>query len=143
MRLMMTNEREELMEYVRLLSKLGDSGYQCNREIGDALKRLHNVMMGEDANAGKAKNRKKIVVLEPSIDGMERSKELFKAIVFNPSESRISDMYEVVGDNVEVRIYKVRPENLPALPSGLRGERADYVINNTGMRDLDNVVKTK
>lgn len=135
----MTNNREELMQYIEMLNVLNENGFQCNKEINDALTKLHKMMLG----VGNPKT--KIIVFESTLEGFDKSVGLFRSVADEYANGLRMGLkeYHVSDDRIDVKVYRVEASDIKGLPNGLQGLRADFFINNTGNKNFDNAVKTK
>ena len=125
---MMSERKEELINYINLLIKLKSNGFNCGREINKALSELNHIMFEK-----KPFNKEpvKIVVLDSDFAGVVYSAKLFENILYNAKVvSRDGDDLVVEGGNTIVHIYKVNDKTL-ASTDKFRGLCADYIINNT------------
>lgn len=125
---MMSERKEELVNYINLLIKLESNGFNCRREINQALNELNHIIFEK-----KPVNKKsvKIVVLDSDFAGVIDSAKLFENILDNAKlVSRDGDDLVIEGGNTIVHIYKVNDKTL-ASTDKFRGLRADYIINNT------------
>lgn len=125
---MMSERKEELVNYINLLIKLESNGFNCRREINQALNELNHIIFEK-----KPVNKKsvKIVVLDSDFAGVVDSAKLFENILDNAKlVSRDGDDLVIEGGNTIVHIYKVNDKTL-ASTDKFRGLRADYIINNT------------
>lgn len=126
---MKMNRKEELMEYVRLLNKLAEDGFRCQKELNQALAELHELML-ED------KPSKLIYVFEETFEGVVRSVELFQTILSQPRliRSQVGDDHRITSGNTYIEVLKVG--NMNMLRQKVRGQRPDYIINNTENANL-------
>ena len=120
----MMSRKEELMEYVHLLTRLLKDGFKCEMELQHSLKELHNLMMTE-------KPKTLVIVLEKNFEGVVKSVETFKNILGHgvaTKRTSQSDDHEIKSGNTTVLIFKFdKNTNIDKC----RGLRPDYIINNS------------
>lgn len=120
-------DTNELIKYVKLLEGLMQSGFKCEKELGEALKALHNEMT-KKINA----DRIFVVVLEEDFGKVVESSNVFKKLLGSHLASSTSNSHiELRSLNKVVLILSDSVHR-----DVLKGLSPDYIINNTNNPDL-------
>lgn len=126
---------EELMSYVKLLKDLLHSGFQCQKEMQEALEELHKLMSNDN------KEKVRILIVKENGNEVDKTFGMYKSIISYHTFQRhnIHDI-SLYNDDVKIEIIK-RREN--GGYEDLRGGIYDYVINDTDDKTVYNYVKIK
>lgn len=133
----MNEERaRELQRYIKTLTDLQGSGFNCKNEIQQAIKELHKAMGFESVLEEKGMH---IVVLENDFDGLVKSLEVFTNLLGSASKVRriYGDDHEIRNGKITISIINTKKINSDVLDR-YRGYSADYVINNSAY-PIDNL----
>lgn len=126
-----------LMSYIKMLRDLLNNGFKCEKELNEALKKLHSLMFNKTDEVALPIN---VLILEKDFDGICKSHEVFTKILGSKSSAkRINDDFDIVNGNKNIRILKITHQN----DSRLAGLRPDYIINNTDIPDDFLPIRTK
>lgn len=126
----MMSRKEELIQYVNLLKGMLREGFKCEKELNQALKELHLLMLPN-------KKKLSILVLEDDFEGIVKSVEFFEGLLGDSVNSRIreKDDHFFNTDSVNVSIL-----NLSSVTQRhITGVRVDYIINNTSEKSIVDV----